>query len=391
MLLPFGDPSLHAASGKRCEKQWKLLKENWGKDTDLLSASRDYLTNCSTEMDTPQRARLLNHMGEALIRTRQYSEAIPILEECRDLSASHGLVGDLADCWYGLGKAAAYQGWCDAAETGFKAARDVPTTDNLSSAVHEVSKMWLKALKMEGPDGKFWAYPLDETSMPFQVKCLADAQSTNSQVASSGSHLYGTAFFISADGYLLTNDHVVNNCRSVTTSTGRKAQIVSRDPQNDLALLRVTEKRERFATFRLGESPEVSEYVMAFGFPLHGTLSSEGVATSGIISSLAGIQDDPRTMEFSAAVQPGNSGGPLLDGSGHVIGVVEAKLDAVEMVHATGIVPENIGFAIQWAQIRAFLESEGVTSARERSKVSLSSNEIAKIAQQITTAIDCSE
>jgi len=88
----------------------------------------------------------------------------------------------------------------------------------------------------------------------------------------------------------------------VTLGTGEKAQIVSRNPKDDLALLKIGNKAEHFASFRAGVTVRLGEPAMAFGFPFPGTLSSGGVATSGIVSSLAGLHDDPRTLQFSAAV-----------------------------------------------------------------------------------------
>jgi S1-C subfamily serine protease len=189
----------------------------------------------------------------------------------------------------------------------------------------------------------------------------------------------------------LTNDHVVNGCKSVTLGTGSKVQIVSRDPKNDLALLKANYTTDHFVKFRSGNPVAAGEPVLAFGFPLPGTLSSDGIATAGIVSSLSGIQDDPRTLQFSAAIQPGNSGGPLFDGSGHVIGVVEAKLDSLKIATTTGIIPENVGFAIQWAQIRAFLEEENITPTREQSKTPLPSRDVAAIARLVTVAVDCAQ
>jgi S1-C subfamily serine protease len=357
---------------KNCDKAWKLVKQDWANDPALLSDARDYLTHCSAETDLPQRVRLLGQMGRALIHTKQYAEAIPILQQCT--KEARGMNGDYASCWEDLGEAAAYLGACDSAVIGFKAALDVPTTDNLSSAAHEVARDWLENL-----------------SILSGGKCLRTSPPSNSRTDSSGNHLYGTAFFISAEGLLLTNDHVVSGCKSLTLGTGAKAQIVSRDPKNDLALLKTTNTAEHFVRFRSGEPAKVGEPVIAFGFPLPGTLSSGGVATNGIVSSLSGIHDDPRTLQFSAAIQPGNSGGPLFDGSGHAIGVVEAKLDSLRIADATGAIPENVGFAIQWAQIKAFLESEDVTPAREQSKTTLSSSDIASFARLVTVAVDCKQ
>ena len=85
------------------------------------------------------------------------------------------------------------------------------------------------------------------------------------------------------------------------------------------------------------------ETVVAMGFPLHGTLSSQGNVTVGTISALAGYNDDFRELQFSAPIQPGNSGGPLIDRSGHVVGIVSSEL----VSEIAEEVPQNVNFAIK--------------------------------------------
>jgi hypothetical protein len=371
-------PAALNASGKpgqkfNCDKAWKQLTKDSDNDSVFPAEGRDYYTHCSAETSVKAHVWLLETMGRALIHTKQYSDAIPILEACKDVTLD---TADFAVCWEGLGEAAAYLGKCDAAVSGFKIVLMAPATDNRTTAVQQLAHLWLEHLYTNPPAG---------------VKCLPPSKSPTPPSDSPGNHLYGTAFYISSEGLLLTNDHVVNDCKSVTLGTGSKAQIISRDPKNDLALLKARDASEHFVKFRSGNPAGVGEPVLAFGFPLPGTLSSGGVATTGIVSSLSGIQDDPRTLQFSAAIQPGNSGGPLFDGSGHVIGVVEAKLDSLKIANATGTIPENVGFAIQWAQIRAFLEGEDVSPAREQSKTSLSSTDIADLARLVTVPVDCAQ
>jgi S1-C subfamily serine protease len=358
-----------AQTFRNCDKAWKLVKQNWNDYPTLLSKARDYLTHCSIEMSEPSRVRLLGRMGLALMNAKQYSEAVPILQECASSSGKNGLMGDYASCWEELGEASAFLGWCEAAVVAFKVALDVPTTDNLSSDAHQLARYWL------------------EHDHP-AIKCLPSSKPPPPADLAEN-HLYGSAFFISADGLLLTNDHVVAGCKNLSVATGTRAQIVSRDPRNDLALLKVSNKASHFVRFRSGEPARVGEPVIAFGFPFPGTLSSGGIATNGIVSSLSGVHDDPRTLQFSAAIQPGNSGGPLFDGSGNVIGVVEAKLDALHIASVTGAIPENVGFAIQWAQIEAFFESEGFKASRDKSQTNLSSSDIVSLAQMATVSVDC--
>ncbi len=128
---------------------------------------------------------------------------------------------------------------------------------------------------------------------------------------------------------------------------------------------------------------------MAFGFPLPGILSSEGNVSTGVLSATSGIQNDIRFVQISAPVQPGNSGGPLFDSSGHVIGVVVAKLDALQVARATGDVPQNVNFAVHWSEVKAFLDEEGIQYRKEPSQRGMNTRDIATIGGKISLTIDC--
>ena len=112
-------------------------------------------------------------------------------------------------------------------------------------------------------------------------------------------------------------------------------------------------------SFRL--APRLGEMVATYGFPYFGILSSSGNFTLGNITSMTGMGDDTRFLQMSTPIQPGNSGGPLLDMSGAVVGVVVAQLSAVNMMKAGNSVPQNVNFAIQAPIVTNFLFIKGVT------------------------------
>src|ERR1035437_2766104 len=146
----------------------------------------------------------------------------------------------------------------------------------------------------------------------------------------------GTGFFI-GEGVLLTNAHVVKGCSEVSIGPPERrvtARVVARDNDNDLALLRTAVRPPAVAALRL--SVRQGEAVAAYGFPLPGLLASGGNLTTGNITALSGIGDDSRFLQISAPVQPGNSGGPLLDGGGNVVGIVEGKLNAIKIATIIG-------------------------------------------------------
>jgi S1-C subfamily serine protease len=127
----------------------------------------------------------------------------------------------------------------------------------------------------------------------------------------------GTGFFVSSEGHIVTNAHVVSGCTYLRSSRGGQLGRLAIDEESDLALYIVSAAR-----IRGGKGPRVGEAVLAIGFPLKGLLSSDPIVTTGMISALAGISNDRRKIQIRAPVQPGNSGGPLLGENGSVVGVV---------------------------------------------------------------------
>ncbi len=172
----------------------------------------------------------------------------------------------------------------------------------------------------------------------------------------------GSGVLINADGDVLTAAHVVKKCTTVQVhlpfQPPTEANITAIDNQNDLALLRSKILNHSFASIRGGTSAHVGETVAAAGYPLSGFLSRDLNVTTGVISASAGLGDDVRYFQISAPVQPGNSGGPLLDTSGNIAGIVAAKLD-FRVAAMTGALPENVNFAVKSDMAVIFLNSVG--------------------------------
>jgi S1-C subfamily serine protease len=129
--------------------------------------------------------------------------------------------------------------------------------------------------------------------------------------------------------------------------------------------------------------------VVAIGFPYHGLLSSDFTVTTGIVSSLSGLLNDTRHLQISAAVQPGNSGGPLLDTSGEIVGMVVGKLNVLGIARQTGSIPENINFAIKTGAIRDFLDNSVVPYETSAPGTELKTADIATNARAYTLLISC--
>lgn len=174
----------------------------------------------------------------------------------------------------------------------------------------------------------------------------------------------GTGFAVSDDGQIVTNHHVVAECAEVRVRpAGQDAMagaVVARDAGNDLALLKAP-VRLPVAAIRDDGGIRAGDSVVAVGFPLPGLLASEANVTTGTVSALAGIGNDTRFLQMTVPVQPGSSGGPLLDLEGRVVGVVVGKLDALEVASLTGDIPQNVNFAIKAGVVRSFLDATGIS------------------------------
>lgn len=194
--------------------------------------------------------------------------------------------------------------------------------------------------------------------------------------------------FVVSDSLIVTNAHVVAGCTTVASSAG-PLFVVKVDSRNDLALLKGTFRLPSLV-IRNALSASSGETIVAIGFPLSGLLASEPNVSTGIVSATAGLRDDSRYLQVSAPVQPGNSGGPLLDHSGLLVGVIVAKLNAAAVFEITGDIPQNVNFAIAPTPLRGFLESAGVqyqTAARGPARPV---EEIAASAKPSTVLLQCS-
>jgi hypothetical protein len=201
----------------------------------------------------------------------------------------------------------------------------------------------------------------------------------------------GTAFSV-ANGYLLTNHHVVAGCSSldlITADGRRPATVLDSIKEIDLALVRVYGLRGPIAKFRKSGQIRLGEPIHIFGFPLVGALSSRGNFTTGTISSLRGFKDAAGEIQITAPVQPGNSGGPVLDVSGYVVGVVSSKLDALKLARSTGDVAQNVNFAVSLDVVEDFLEKNKIVVQDAGKAELLTTDKVAEIGQGFTFQIQC--
>ena len=175
----------------------------------------------------------------------------------------------------------------------------------------------------------------------------------------------GTGFVVAARR-IMTNHHVIDGCAEVAARLpdGRElpARVLASDATRDLALLSTEAEAGPVLLFRSAGAYRRGEGVVTYGFPLAGLLSSGPTLTTGEVSALAGLADNQRHLQISAPVQPGNSGGPLLDMRGQVIGVVVSKLNAGQVARQTGDIPQNVNFAVKHTEALEFLREQNVAA-----------------------------
>lgn len=174
---------------------------------------------------------------------------------------------------------------------------------------------------------------------------LPKDQAPSADIAPSG---FGSGLLVKG-GYVVTCWHVVENAKKISVSCQGKdfnASVVQKDEGNDLAILRV-EGADAGASLSFSDSVRLGEQVFTMGFPHPGLQGSDVKFTTGSISGLTGPQNTPVYYQISAPLQSGNSGGPLFDEYGNLVGIVAAKLDSLKMLVATGDLTQNVNYAIK--------------------------------------------
>ena len=222
----------------------------------------------------------------------------------------------------------------------------------------------------------------------------------------------GSGFFVSKLGHIITNEHVVRNCGSVTVGDNAnrlvRASLIEKDKRNDLALLRITSKQMASANTKsliskltadviplasegLVRSEDVllGEDVLVAGYPYGNIFSNTIKVTKGIVSANKGMGDDSGQFQMDAAVQAGNSGGPIYDENGNIVGVVVAQLNKLKVAKAIGSLPENVNFGIKASTLRQFLTSAGLPTKWSNRTQRKSTKELARIGKNQTVMVVC--
>ncbi|WP_443749729.1 S1C family serine protease [Asticcacaulis solisilvae] len=198
-----------------------------------------------------------------------------------------------------------------------------------------------------------------------------------------GAKYTGTGFVVLDGTYIVTAHHVIADGKTISALCGteavQSAAVVATDPANDIALLRV----ERPLAYRMSLADDGSlhtgDKVFTIGFPVPELLGPEPKYSEGVVSALSGIQGAANVMQMTTPVQPGNSGGPVVDASGHIVGVVDAEAEAGAFYRGVGTLPQNINWAVKSAYVRPLLQQyAGSAAPAKAGKEALSPIELTK-------------
>ena len=196
----------------------------------------------------------------------------------------------------------------------------------------------------------------------------------------------GSAFLVNEAGWLVTNAHVVAGCTEAEVTGHGTAGTVIRDPGADLAALRVEGGIDADPLVLRDAPARLAQRVHALGYPLAGVLSPTVRVTSGTVNARPDADADGH-LQISAPIQPGNSGGPVIDDAGRVVGVVVATL--AEEAYARA---QNVNFAIPADDVAQFLRANGIAFEQHAAGAGSADGELSdrvEAAAAATLAVSC--
>ena len=200
----------------------------------------------------------------------------------------------------------------------------------------------------------------------------------------------GTGFYVSDDGHIITNHHVIDGCKDMKVhSKGRVIPTlqIADDKSNDLALLKISESPSHVFALS-GSSPFPLQEIIVAGFPFSKILGSSLKFTQGIVSSLTGLGNNYSEIQIDAALQQGNSGGPIIDEYGNIVAVAVSKLDAKYMFEEYGVIPENTNFGVRASAVKNLMEGNGVP-LKDPNKSAISRKDLSQKATDGTVYLTC--
>ena len=193
----------------------------------------------------------------------------------------------------------------------------------------------------------------------------------------------GSGFFITSSGYIISNNHVIEGCRKVTlTHNGQEisANVIATDSKNDLAILKANVRPNRFYKLSQDDAKLLDNVIIA-GYPLGKRVSAAIKTSKGSVTSLAGYGDNYSNFQTDAALNQGNSGGPIMNDSGNIIGVAVAN-------YGKKVGVESFNFGIKSSTVKTFIESNDIKYTKG-SKSNLSNEQLSNLITNATIYLEC--
>lgn len=203
----------------------------------------------------------------------------------------------------------------------------------------------------------------------------------------------GSGFFVSYEGHIITNFHVVDGCSHLKVNdvdgTSYTADYLGRHPSQDLALIKSEAYPDTVVNFRKRDTIRPGNDVVVLGYPLAGKLSSDVKVTTGSVSALSGPDDNDNLMQLSAPMQPGNSGGPVFDRSGVVVGISTMTMSTLAMARKTQALPQSLNFAVKARNAQSLMIQHGVQPTFVNLSGELDTADVAELGSYASVQIIC--
>ena len=198
----------------------------------------------------------------------------------------------------------------------------------------------------------------------------------------------GSGYLVDKNGHVVTNEHVVNGCSLITTGKNNTAELLRADASNDIAIIKTSDTEKYKALSFTGKDPALGQRIFVSGFPLNQILENLNF-TSGTVSSEVGLMQNINQFQFTAPIQPGNSGGPILNEYGGVLGMSLATVSNKKFEEMVDTLVQNINFGIRQSSIQSLLDQEGIKYEIGNPNWFRNEESVAEVAKAGTVLIKC--
>ena len=199
----------------------------------------------------------------------------------------------------------------------------------------------------------------------------------------------GSGLLVNKEGYVVTNEHVISECSLLTTGKDKPAILVKADSSNDIAIIKTSDTEKYIPLSFSNTDPELGEKIFVAGYPLNRILENLNF-TSGSVSAEAGFLQNINEFQFTAPIQPGNSGGPILNEYGGVVGIAASTLGTEKFEDYTNSLVQNLNYGIKKSSIESLMKLSEVEYEDSNPYYFRPSNtEVAQLAKTGAILIKC--